>query len=47
MPQNYQGLIASSSRLLEAVAIKNDQHRGQIIHAVSFSKALKGGAANV
>lgn len=47
MPQNYQGLTASSSRLLDAAALRNDQHRGQIIHAVSFSKALKGGTSNV
>jgi transposase InsO family protein len=47
MPQNYQGLNSKSSRLLHAAALKNEQHRGQIQHAVSFSKALKGGAANV
>lgn len=47
MPEQHSESVATSSRLLNAAAAKNEQHKGQIIHAVSFSRALKGGAANV
>lgn len=47
MPEIHSTVNAVASRLLKAAEIKNDQHKVQITHAVSFSQVVKGGAANV